>query len=90
MMNYGPAILGVSVTVLFAVIALFFRAGHIAARVEALEAWRVTIRADMHEISEMLEAMGRQFTTLDTLIRERTIGRNEYSRTRQSDFDRKG
>lgn len=71
-MNYGPAILGVCITVLLAVIGLFFRAGHLAARVEELERWRGTIRSDMHEISEQLEQLGRKVETLSTLIRERT------------------
>jgi hypothetical protein len=31
--------------------------GHQAARVEALEAWRVNMRVDMHEISETLQEM---------------------------------
>jgi uncharacterized protein YybS (DUF2232 family) len=70
--NYGPVILGVSVTVLIAVVALFFRAGHLAARVEELERWRANIRQDMHEVSDMLEQLGRKIENLDTLIRERT------------------
>lgn len=70
--NYGPAILAVSVTVLLAVLGLFFRAGRIDARVESLESWRKDVRMDMHEISEMIETLGKQFTNLETLIRERT------------------
>lgn len=70
--NYGPAILAVSVTVLLAVLGLFFRAGRIDARVESLELWRSNVRADMREISTMLETLGKQFTNLETLIRERT------------------
>jgi DNA anti-recombination protein RmuC len=77
--NLGPAILGVCVTVLLAVIALFFRAGHLAARVEELERWRGTIRVDMREISDILERLGRQLTTVETLIRERTE-RREHER----------
>jgi hypothetical protein len=73
--NYGPAILAVCVTVLLAVIGLFFRAGHLAARVEELERWRVNIRGDMHEISDVLEQLGRKVENLATLIRERTFRR---------------
>lgn len=74
--NLGPAILGVSCTVLIAVLGLFFRAGDIAARVTELERWRTTIRTDMREISDALDEMGRKFENLNTLILERTDRRN--------------
>jgi hypothetical protein len=69
---YGPAILTVSVTVLLAVMGLFFRAGGLTSRVEELERWRGNVRTDMHEISNMLQDLGKKITNLDTLIRERT------------------
>jgi len=78
-MNYGPAILGVTITVLLSVIALFVRAGHIVARVEELERWRGTIRTDMHEISDVLGRLSNQMTQLETLLRERTE-RRQYPR----------
>ena len=51
---------------------LFFKAGHLSARVEALESWRPGIRQDMHEISEKMELFGTQIQELKTLILERT------------------
>jgi len=77
MVNYGPTILGVCITVLLAVIALFFRAGHLAARVEELERWRTTMRVDMHEVSSMLEQLGLKIENLGTLIVERTDRRDD-------------
>jgi hypothetical protein len=76
-MEYGPAILAVTVTVLIAVMGLFFRAGGIASRVEELERWRGTIRADMREISDVLEKLGRQITNIETLLKERTSRRGD-------------
>lgn len=81
-MDYGPAILGITVTVLIAVIAIFVRAGHIVARVEELERWRGTIRADMHEISDVLDRLGKQITRIETLLLERTERRQP---TRESE-----
>lgn len=86
-MNYGPAILGVCVTVLLAVIALFFRAGHLAARLEELERWRGRQHADMHEISDVLEALGRKVEILATLIRERTWRRRASDPQDERDHD---
>ncbi len=71
-MNYLSALIGVTVTILLAVLALFFRAGHLAARIEALERWRITMRTDMHEVSDAITTNGRVLDTLRTLISERT------------------
>jgi hypothetical protein len=49
-----------------------FRVGHLSARVEALEAWRINMRQDLHEISDKLEFMSNQMLGLQTLIEERT------------------
>lgn len=70
--QYGPAILAVCVTVLLAVFGLFFRAGRIDSRVESLELWRVNMRNDMRDISNMMEKIGKQITNIETLISERT------------------
>lgn len=51
---------------------VIFRMGHQSARIEALESWRGSIRQDMHEISEKLEAVGVDLRHLTTLIQERT------------------
>lgn len=82
MVNYGPAILAVSVTVLLAVLGLFFRAGKIDARVESLELWRVNIRNDMRDISNILERNSKQLQNVETLLVERTE-RRTMPRSRQ-------
>lgn len=71
-MSLIPAILVVSVTILIAVIGLFFRFGHLSARVEELERWRTDMRKDMHEISDILESIRLQLKNLETLMLERT------------------
>ena len=71
-MNYISALIGVSVTILLAVLGLFFRTGHLVARIEALERWRMTMRDDMHEVSDEITKTCRLVDTLHTLICERT------------------
>lgn len=80
-MNYGPVILGVCVTVLLAVLGLFFRAGHLAGRVEELERWRGNIRNDMQQISEAIGELVKQMANVETLIRERTDRRYTHRET---------
>jgi hypothetical protein len=41
-------------------------------RVAALETWRVTMRADMHEISDKWTLVSQQLAELTVLVRERT------------------
>ncbi len=82
-MNPIYALAGVSVTILLALLTLFFRAGHLAARVEALEQWRARIRADMHEISDVTTKTCRLVDTLRCLIGERT----ERRRARREEQD---
>ncbi len=65
-MEYGP-LLGLSIVIVIAVVALFLRAGQLAQRVTELERWRGTIRTDMHEISQILQGIGRQLTALEIL-----------------------
>lgn len=64
--------LGAIVTLTITTAAAIFRLGHVVARVEALEEWRKTVRADMHEISECLGHVGEELKRLSTLIEERT------------------
>lgn len=75
------AILSVSVTILIGIVGLFFRAGHLSARVEELERWRIGIRQDMHEISDTLERIRVELKNLETLIVERTDRRPDPHRT---------
>lgn len=70
------AVLGLILTFSTSIVIISFRIGHISARVEGLEAWRVTIRADMHEISDQLEKVGIELQKLSTLIMERTDRRS--------------
>ena len=79
-------VLGVLVTItIFLATAIFQlgrQSGHHGARLEALEAWRGTIRQDMHEISDNLKSVGEELQRLSTLIEERTERRQE-DRTRK-------
>lgn len=43
-----------------------------AARVKDLEDWRKSIRLDMHEISDSIQAMSNKLEQLKTIIQERT------------------
>ncbi len=56
---------------------VIFRMGHQAARIEALENWRGSIRQDMHEISDKLSDVGEELQRLGTIIQERTERRQE-------------
>ncbi len=51
---------------------VIYRTGHLSARVEELERWRITIRQDIHEISEILTNVGNELNRLTTMIEERT------------------
>jgi hypothetical protein len=68
--------LGVLVAISTFLATVIFRSGQIsgqlAIRVEALETWRVSIRHDMHEISDKLEETTAALRELSTLIEERT------------------
>jgi hypothetical protein len=67
-------IAGISLLITFSIFLshVIYRTGHIAARVEALERWRGSVRTDMHEISEKLEVISVEMRGLRTLIEERT------------------
>jgi len=70
------AIVSITITILIvsitALINLAYKQGHMGARVEELERWRVTLRRDMHEISDKLEYLGIELKAIHTLIDERT------------------
>lgn len=66
------AAVGVLVAILGSLGGMFFWIGHHAARIESLEAWRKSVRYDMHEISEKITYVGEELKRLSTLIEERT------------------
>ncbi len=70
----GPswAAIGISVTVAMFLAGVVFNMGRVSARIEELERWRLSIRIDMHEISDRLEDMSTNLKHLATLIEERT------------------
>lgn len=70
------AILSVVLTFSIFLATVIFHTGKLTARVEQLEAWRGSIRQDMHEISETLGTISQEIKTLTTLIDERTERRN--------------
>lgn len=49
-----------------------YKIGHLSARIEELEKWRVNIRNDLHEISDRMEHMALAIEGLKTIIEERT------------------
>jgi hypothetical protein len=71
----GPlswAAIGVILTFSIFLANVIYRVGHLSARVEEIERWRLTIRQDMHEISDILTNMTVEMRRLSTLIEERT------------------
>jgi hypothetical protein len=71
----GAYLLGLTgslVTIAIFTGTIIFRMGHQAARIEELERWRLSIRQDMHEISDALESVRIELRRLGTVIEERT------------------
>ncbi len=68
----GWAGIGVLLTFSIFLANVIYRTGHLSARVEELERWRLTIRVDMHEISDLITGMTSELKRLSTLIEERT------------------
>lgn len=66
------AAVGILLTFAIFLANVIYRTGHLSARVEELERWRINVRQDMHEISEKLEELGNCIRTLTTVIEERT------------------
>lgn len=72
-MNAGTLpIVGILLTFSIFLAGVIFKMGHLAARVEEIEKWRVNMRVDMHEISDKLEEMNTYLKYLATLMAERT------------------
>jgi uncharacterized protein (UPF0335 family) len=68
----GAITVTVLVASITALINLSYRLGHMGARVEELEKYRVNLRSDLHEISDKLEYFGNEIRAMRTLIEERT------------------
>lgn len=66
------AMAGVVSTLAIFLAGVIFHAGHVSARVQELERWRVSIRDDMHEISEKIGALDGSIRALVTVVEERT------------------
>lgn len=65
-------LIGILLTFAIFMANVIYRTGHLSARVEELERWRIDIRKDMHEISDKLETMTTALQHLTTVIEERT------------------
>lgn len=72
MTNAVWGLFGVALTLAIFIANVIFRAGHNSARIEELERWRLSMRVDMHEISEKLERQTTEISRLTTVIEERT------------------
>lgn len=70
-------IIGIQLTFAIFLAHIIFKSGHLAARVEELERWRLDVRKDMHEVSDALEKLNVSVKHLATLIEERTERRRE-------------
>lgn len=76
----GPfswAALGVLLSFSVFLASIIFKMGHLTARVEEIERWRLTIRQDMHEISDAITKQIAEMKRLSTLIEERTERRDK-------------
>ena len=73
-MTVATWITGIGVLIVFSTFlaSVIYRSGHLSARVEELEKWRQSMRADMHEISEKMTLVATEVQGLHTLISERT------------------
>lgn len=65
-------VIGVLLTFIIFMAGVIYKTGHLAARVEELERWRINIRQDFHEVSEELQEVNKNLMHLATVIEERT------------------
>lgn len=72
-------IIGILLTLVTLLSSVVFRIGHLFARVEIIEKWKVTMRDDMHEISTILTGLRAEITGLTKIIDERTERRSSTS-----------
>lgn len=81
----GPfswAALGVLLSFSVFLATVIYHTGRLSARVDTLEKWKLTMREDMHEISDILSNMKAELERLSTLIEERTE-RRDFSTRKQ-------
>lgn len=71
------ALAGILLTLSMFLAGCIYWTGHLSARVQELERWRVDMRKDMHEISETLQGISRQLAQLTTMVDERTERRHQ-------------
>lgn len=76
-MPLGTWIAAISLLIVFTnLIGLsLYKIGHLSARVEELERWRLRMLEDLHEISDRMEQMSLEIRGIRTLIEERTSRR---------------
>ena len=72
MPSFVIGLVGSLLTLTLVIGTIIFRMGHQSARIEELERWRMSIRQDMHEISDSLEAVRIELRRLGTILEERT------------------
>lgn len=70
---------GAMATLAIFMAGVVFRIGHQTARIEELEKWRMSMRVDIHEISDKLVLVGEDLKRLGTLIEERTQRREDHA-----------
>ena len=68
----GWTAIGVLLTFTIFLSNVIYRTGHLSARVEELERWRVDVRKDLHEVSDNMSELKNAVERLTTVIEERT------------------
>lgn len=66
-----PVLIGSTVTLAIFLSGVIFKMGQHSARLESLETWRTNIRLDMHEISDKLQEISTQVTTITVMLDRR-------------------
>lgn len=64
--------IGVLLTFSMFLANVIYKMGHLSARLEAIESWRIDVRKDLHEVSNKMENITISLNKLTTLIEERT------------------
>lgn len=68
----GWTAVGVLLTFSIFLANVIYKTGHLSARVEELERWRMDVRKDLHEVSDNINEMKNAVERLTTVIEERT------------------
>ena len=72
MVALGWTAVGVLLSFCIFLANVIYRTGHLSARVEEIERWRIDVRKDMHEISDNMGELKNAVERLTTVIEERT------------------